>query len=1034
MAEVFRARAFDASGTLHDVVVKKILPHHSEEADFKTMFMDEARIASKLDHPNVVRVLDLGRLDGDLFLTMEFVEGTDLLHLAEWMEGAGRKMPIATAIHLTMEILKGLHHAHTRVDPAGQSLGIVHRDVTPQNVLVGINGAVKLTDFGIARAANRISHTMVGTIKGNLLYSAPEQVAGTAIDLRADVYSAGILLHRLLAGRHAFDGDDLPKIYQRALSGDIPPVSGLNPSVPTNLDRIVSRATALHPDQRFATADEFRRALEDFLLGKQLAVDMQAICSDVRAMRSGLRAAVKPKNDGRVLVSQGGSDQSVLSSVAAAAAATPRDGPTTVQRMTPVAPPVDVDEPTTVQSILPLRRAPDAETVEPSIANLALEDTPAPELVLGGDDDNRARLANVPPTRTPVRTPAQRELDEWVANVGEPEEKTLSMPIESLSAPAAPMVEDETTRNVIPPPRTPAKSDAPVDGGGARVASTILMPAKPTPSAGTLAARPAPSKPGTPILSSRPPALVAPDSLDAAPTAIMSPDLVSGPAPGTPVLSSRPPLVSVLPDDVAPTNVIVDSELQASPASTPARPPTLTDLPPPPSLSNTQSPSRRAPAPLPPWETLRARGATPPHDRTPMIGATVELDDSPDLPPVMGTIAATAPVVRPDLDADGPLPSWAAAPARSPAGTPAKANDWLPAKPSPTPVDVSAPAIVPPLVAKLAPAESVESTASPFDDLVEPEASTRTAMPMSTSPAPAPAVLGVAPAAALDGHTGVVAAVAAVRVGRFIVSASHDHTLRVWDITRQTTQVVLKGHTGPVTCVALGDDGSRVISGGADQTVRLWNTENGQVLASMRGHVEPVLACAVAPDGRTALSGGQDRSVRLWDLSTGHEQLVMQGHEQAVAVLAYAGDGTLAVSASLDGMIQMWNLLDGSMLAMFPTGVLGLRALALAKDGRRLVFGGADGQIRMWDVEQGAPLLTFDGTQGGLLAATLSPDGNSVVTAGEDGTARVWDLATGKPGAIFGTQAGALHSVAFAIDGHSLIGATGRRVCVWDLP
>lgn len=908
MAEVFRARAWDASGSARDVVVKKILPHHDEEAEFRSMFMDEARIAANLDHPNVVRVLDLGRLDGDLFLAMEYVEGSDLLRLATWLEGANRRMEIGTALHIAMRILAALHHAHTRVDSTGRPLGIIHRDVTPQNVLVGLDASVKLTDFGIARAANRISNTVVGVIKGNLLYVAPEQISGQPIDQRADVYSAGILLHRLLSGRHAFEGDELPKVYQRSLAGDIPPASSFNPQVPTNLDLLVQKATSLAPQGRFQNAEEFRAALNEFLVGKQLAVDLDGLASDVRALRMGLRASPR---DGRVLIAGAGSGGSELRSVASSAGTHPSPGN----------PLLDVDDDDDASSARTVRVNDDFAQEAPT--NLQQ----IPRALTSAFDLSGSGSASATTNR----------VGQAAGEAGEAEEaKTEQVQVPPLPE-AAPTVElevnpfasllgeevqdDTTTRtaksgsNEVP---LPEKSPVSVEVEADDEAETEM------PSAAGVAA--AAALPGLAVF-----------------TALVEP------APPVPV-----PRLSTLP--------------------------TMSEIPPP--VVRTPPPRVSPPAPATKTGSAGTAGRIP----TP--------------------------------------PPWELGGSGSGSGTPGPSAS----APAP-PVDE-----IPPRAAVQAGSTLLAPRAADVfqaNDLEEDE---------STKPTSIPAVraeqIGLKPAqmpdTVLEGHEQPVVALATVREGRFVVSGSHDASVRLWDLTRRGCVSVLTGHTGPVTSVGLASDGARVVSGSADQTVRVWDPETGKNTATMKGHTDWVVTVAVAPDGRTALSGGADKIVRLWDLSTGKELLALDAQPSPVTALAYLGDGSLAVSATLDGVVALWNVLDGMPLQTFPTGVASLRTLALSRDGRRAVLGGADGQVRVWDLEKGAAAAAFPGHKGAVTSIALNADSSKALSGSADGTARLWDLATGKTVQTFGGH-GPIASVAFAIDGHAALAAAQKRVLLWDL-
>lgn len=288
MAEVYLAEAHLPDGTKRRLVVKKIHPHYSEDADYKRMFMDEAKIAGVLDHPNIVRVIDLGRMDEQLFIAMELVEGKDLQVVLRALRHTKTRVPLDVALYVTAEVLRALDHAHTRKLPNGRALQIIHRDITPQNILVSSSGAVKVTDFGVAKAAVREGQTVAGVIKGNIRYMAPEQVAGKDLDQRVDVYAAGMLLHALLSGKHPFE--DLPFVtaIDQVLAGAVPLPSSINPDVPAVLDHIVMQAVSLDRTKRFASAAQFLQAIET------VATPLRALASGKSNLATLVRKAEAP--------------------------------------------------------------------------------------------------------------------------------------------------------------------------------------------------------------------------------------------------------------------------------------------------------------------------------------------------------------------------------------------------------------------------------------------------------------------------------------------------------------------------------------------------------------------------------------------------------------------------------------------------------------------------------------------------------------------------------------------------------------------
>jgi serine/threonine protein kinase len=251
MAEVFRAREMQ-SGRI--VALKKILPHVAEDEVFISMFADEARIVSRLEHPHIAAALDFGRIGSDFFIAFEYVHGRDLRLVFDRAVRKNEHPPLAFLLYVFAKIGEGLSYAHVRRDEHGAQISIVHRDVSPNNIVISMNGDVKLIDFGIAKAQGKLSRTQVGTIKGKFGYMSPEQVHGDEIDARTDVFSLGICLWELLTLRRLFSGDNEIAILRKIREAEVPRPSELNPEVPIELDRIVLRALAREADDRYNTA------------------------------------------------------------------------------------------------------------------------------------------------------------------------------------------------------------------------------------------------------------------------------------------------------------------------------------------------------------------------------------------------------------------------------------------------------------------------------------------------------------------------------------------------------------------------------------------------------------------------------------------------------------------------------------------------------------------------------------------------------------------------------------------------------------
>ncbi len=237
------------------------LSKHAEDPRFQEMFLDEARIASKIDHVNVAHVLDLGDDHGVLYLVMEWVEGDSLSKLERAIRTAGHKMPLGIALRIAADVCAGLHVAHELRSADGKHLGVVHRDVSPQNVLVGSSGNVKVIDFGIAKARDRISgDTSTGSLKGKIQFMSPEQALGKPLDRRADVWSTGSVLYQMLCGEPPYDGSNQYATLHRIASGERP--TPLPKGFPPSVVALVDKALAHDPGARFTTMAEMRAEIE----------------------------------------------------------------------------------------------------------------------------------------------------------------------------------------------------------------------------------------------------------------------------------------------------------------------------------------------------------------------------------------------------------------------------------------------------------------------------------------------------------------------------------------------------------------------------------------------------------------------------------------------------------------------------------------------------------------------------------------------------------------------------------------------------
>ena len=271
MAQLYLARQQGPEGFEKLVVVKRILPHLAENDDFVKMFLDEARIAARLNHANVVQIFDLGAQDDSFFIAMEYIHGEDMRRVWKQSEAMGQPVPVPLACRVLIEACAGLDYAHKRTDPvSGRPLGIVHRDVSPQNILVTFEGGVKVVDFGIAKAADQATVTRSGVLKGKYSYMSPEQAAGQRVDCRSDIFALGVVLYELLTGARLFKrGSDIQTLAAVAECKVMPP-SQANPRVPADLDPIVMKALAKDPAERYQEAVHLQLALEDWLSANRL--------------------------------------------------------------------------------------------------------------------------------------------------------------------------------------------------------------------------------------------------------------------------------------------------------------------------------------------------------------------------------------------------------------------------------------------------------------------------------------------------------------------------------------------------------------------------------------------------------------------------------------------------------------------------------------------------------------------------------------------------------------------------------------------
>jgi serine/threonine protein kinase len=270
MAEVFKAKRSGVEGFEKVVAVKRILPHLSDNQEFVDMFVDEAKMVAGLTHPNIVQIFDLGRIEKTYYIAMDYVHGHDLRTILKRAKEKGMRMPLDLSLHIVQEVCSALEYAHRKKDDQGRPMEIVHRDVSPQNIMISFEGDVKLTDFGIAKAATKASNTDRGALRGKLLYMSPEQAWGKPIDRRSDIFSLGIVLYEMITDQKPFLGGTTElSILEAVRQGQIDPPRGINPRIPESLENVVMKALAPDPDDRYQDAGEMHRGLEWVLRERQ---------------------------------------------------------------------------------------------------------------------------------------------------------------------------------------------------------------------------------------------------------------------------------------------------------------------------------------------------------------------------------------------------------------------------------------------------------------------------------------------------------------------------------------------------------------------------------------------------------------------------------------------------------------------------------------------------------------------------------------------------------------------------------------------
>jgi len=304
MAEVFKARMKGEQGFEKIVAIKRIVPHMATNAEFVTMFVDEAKLAAQLNHNNITHIYDLGKVDAWHYIAMEYVEGKDLRTLLKLGKERGFPLPAELALFIAAKIANALDYAHRRPAPDGSELNLVHRDVSPQNILISDEGDIKLCDFGIAKAASKVSTTMSGALKGKLQYMSPEQAWGKRLDRRSDIFSLGSVLYEMLTGAPLFEGDTDMSVLESVREGEVAPPTSRGVEVPKRVDQIVLKALAKNPQERYQNASEFEKDLHAVLYTYQpspgpadLAIYMHRLLEPPQASDDEIEAAFDAARD-----------------------------------------------------------------------------------------------------------------------------------------------------------------------------------------------------------------------------------------------------------------------------------------------------------------------------------------------------------------------------------------------------------------------------------------------------------------------------------------------------------------------------------------------------------------------------------------------------------------------------------------------------------------------------------------------------------------------------------------------------------------
>ncbi|HEX9577444.1 MAG TPA: serine/threonine-protein kinase [Myxococcales bacterium] len=299
MAEIFLARQTGVEGFEKTVVLKRIRPHLGDKKSFVRMFLNEAKLAAQLNHPNIIQIHDLGKVGDSYFIAMEYLFGRDMRRVIPKAEQQGIAFPIVYACKIASQVLEGLYYAHQKADLQGQPLGIVHRDVTPENIFVSFDGGVKVLDFGIAKAANQVEMTRAGEIKGKLSYMSPEQCMGKPLDHCSDIFSLGVVLYEWVTGFKLFTGESDVAVLKSITDGKIYRPSYFKADVPEAVETILMRALEKDAGARYQSAWEMQYDLDRFLANNEFTPSNQHLATFMKQLFADEIEAERARLSGR---------------------------------------------------------------------------------------------------------------------------------------------------------------------------------------------------------------------------------------------------------------------------------------------------------------------------------------------------------------------------------------------------------------------------------------------------------------------------------------------------------------------------------------------------------------------------------------------------------------------------------------------------------------------------------------------------------------------------------------------------------------